>query len=55
MYHYLAKKKKKLAKLTKDGKAFLLTVARFDPSTGEKKDPLTIRPAFICNKHRGDK
>ena len=43
MYHYKAKKKKKLAKLEKDGKAFLLTVARFDPSTGEKKDALEIR------------
>ncbi len=43
MYHYKAKKKKKLANLTKDGEAFLLTVARFDPSTGEKKDPQTIR------------
>jgi len=43
MYHYKAKKKKKLAKLEKDGKAFLLTVARFDTNTGEKIDPLEIR------------
>jgi len=43
MYHYKAKKRKKLAKLTKVGGAFQLTVARFDPSTGEKKDPLIIR------------
>lgn len=43
MYHYKAKKRKKLAKLKKVGGAFQLTVARFDPSTGEKKDPLTIR------------
>lgn len=43
MYHYKAKKKKKLAKLKKDGTTFLLTVARFDPSTDEKKDPQIIR------------
>lgn len=43
MYHYKARKKKKLAKLKKDGEAFLLTVAQFNPSTGEKKDPQIIR------------
>lgn len=43
MYHYKEKKGKKLAKLKKDGEVFLLTVARFDQSTGEKKEPVTFR------------
>ena len=40
MYHYKEKKKKKLAKLVRDGRDFLLTVIKFDPETGERKEPV---------------
>jgi len=43
MYHYKEKKQKKLAKLKKEGEVFLLTVARFDQNTGDKKEPVTFR------------
>jgi len=43
MYHYKAKKKKKLAKLEKAGDEAILTVVRFDRDTGKREEPIKFR------------
>ena len=43
MYHYTARKKKKLATLEKAGDEVILTIVRFSQQTGEKTEPIKFR------------